>query len=258
MQKQGFIHDYVCLVAAGGKECEVSMQVGIIDDDVQFINMFREKLYPQIIKFSNDDENNLISSTEMLSSEVLNALDIIFFDIQLQDKNSIDLIAEVESEFNAKIVFLSSQNDLVFDALRVKPLSFIRKSNLEEDFRFFVELYSNDIIKRRTVKLTNEHGHSEKIYTDQILYITACGHDISITTMDRSFIFISSLKKVMNELNDKRFIQIQKSTCVNMKHIVEMQKEKVIMRNGSAISISRFFRQNTREKYLDYLLDEPI
>ena len=118
------------------------MLVGIIDDDLNFIEIFKKEYYPKLITLSNDNDNELIASTIMLSNEVLNALDVVFFDIQLKDKISIELIKKFN--FDTKIVFLSSKNNLVFDALKVKPLTFIRKNNIEEDFEIFVELFKND------------------------------------------------------------------------------------------------------------------
>lgn len=234
------------------------MLIGIIDDDKRFINMFKEVYYPKLVKLSNDDENDLVASTEMLSEDVLNTLDIVFFDIQLHDKNSITLISQAESKFDTKIVFLSSMNNLVFEALKVKPLTFIRKNNLEDDFNNFLVLYEKDIVKRRSITLVNKNGRVKKIYVDQIQYFTACGHDVSVVTIDQTYELISSLKKMLLELKDKRFIQVEKSTCVNMKHIAEIRNNIVIMRDGTIIDISRYFRKNVQQKYLDYLLNTYV
>ena len=166
------------------------MLVGIIDDDLNFIEIFKKEYYPKLITLSNDNDNELIASTIMLSNEVLNALDVIFFDIQLKDKISIELIKKFN--FDTKIVFLSSKNNLVFDALKVKPLTFIRKNNIEEDFEIFVELFKNDLVKRRYIEL-NYNGVLEKVLIDLIEYINACGHDVSVKTADKEYVFISSL-----------------------------------------------------------------
>ena len=234
------------------------MRIGIIDDDQKFLNMFKEVYYPKIINLSNDDENSLTCSTEMLASEVLNTLDLVFFDIQLKDKNSITLIAEAESKFDTKIVFISSKNDLVFDALRVRPLTFIRKNNLEDDFKMFLTLFEDEIVTRRTISLTNQYGRVEKVYIDHILYFTACGHDVSVVAINETYRLISSLKKMLFELQDKRFVQIEKSTCVNMKHILEITNDNVIMKNRNVIPICRYFRKEIQQRYLDYLLNERI
>lgn len=233
------------------------MRVGIIDDDLEFINIFKEQLYPKLIKMSSDEENQLFSSDEMLPNEVLNNLDVVFFDIQLKDKNSINLISEAKAYFDTKIVFLSSKTNLVFDALKVKPLTFIRKNNLNEDFDMFLALFKNEIVKKRTLKLMY-NGRLEKVMIDRIQYISACGHDVTINTFEKEYRLISSLKKVSAEINDKRFVQIQKSVYINMKFIEELKKKSVVMKTGNEIAVSRFFKQNLNEKYLDYLLNEHV
>ena len=233
------------------------MRVGIIDDDLEFINIFKEQLYPKLIKMSSDEENQLFSSDEMLPNEVLNNLDVVFFDIQLKDKNSINLISEAKAYFDTKIVYLSSKTNLVFDALKVKPLTFIRKNNLNEDFDMFLALFKNEIVKKRTLKLMY-NGRLEKVMIDRIQYISACGHDVTINTFEKEYRLISSLKKVSAEINDKRFVQIQKSVYINMKFIEELKKKSVVMKTGNEIAVSRFFKQNLNEKYLDYLLNEHV
>ena len=224
------------------------MRVGIIDDDLEFINIFKEQLYPKLIKMSSDEENQLFSSDEMLPNEVLNNLDVVFFDIQLKDKNSINLISEAKAYFDTKIVFLSSKTNLVFDALKVKPLTFIRKNNLNEDFDMFLALFKNEIVKKRTLKLMY-NGRLEKVMIDRIQYISACGHDVTINTFEKEYRLISSLKKVSAEINDKRFVQIQISVYINMKFIEELKKKCVVMKTGNEIAVSRFFKQNLNEKY---------
>lgn len=235
------------------------MRIGIIDDDLEFIEFFKEQLYPKLIQLSSDSKHELVVSEEMMSNDLLNTLDVVFFDIQLKNSNSIPLIAEAISQFNTKFVFLSSKNDLVFDALKVKPLTFIRKNNLPDDFDLFLALYKDEIIKKNIMELTNEFGRKERIYIEQIVYFTACAHDVSITTINgKTYRLTSSLKKTMEKVNSLCFVQIQKSTCINMKYIVEMKEDCVFMEDGSTIAISRYFRKNIKDKYLNYLLDGHI
>lgn len=231
------------------------MLVGIIDDDLNFIEIFKKEYYPKLITLSNDNDNELIASTIMLSNEVLNALDVVFFDIQLKDKISIELIKKFN--FDTKIVFLSSKNNLVFDALKVKPLTFIRKNNIEEDFEIFVELFKNDLVKRRYIEL-NYNGVLEKVLIDRIQYINACGHDVTVKTSDKEYALISSLKRMLALINDRRFVQIQKSICINVQYVSELNKDHVVMKNGMDIHVSRLFKNKLREKYMEYLLDHHV
>lgn len=167
------------------------------------------------------------------------------------------MIANAKDNFNTEFVFLSSNNNLVFDALKVRPLTFIRKSHLDEDFDFFVNTYLKRIIKNKKVKITSK-GRNEEIIIDNIQYVTACGHDVTIVTGKKEYQLYSSLKKVLNKINDKRFVQIQKSTCINMEYISELKKDCVVLKSGCVIEVSRFYNENLNNQYFDYLLNDHV
>lgn len=233
------------------------MIIGVVDDDLKFIETFEKELYPRLLAISNDNDNQLITSTIMLDSNVINTMDFVFFDIQLENENSIDLILNARANYDTKIIFLSSNNNLVFDSLRVKPLTFIRKSNLNEDFNLFLELFRDLLIKRKNI-LLNCQSRKELVLVNKIQYFIACGHDITIVTSEKKYNLISSLKKVLQELNDIRFIQIQKSVCINMDYIKEINDNMLIMTNGMVMEVSKYFKKGLRDSYLKYLLENDI
>ena len=46
------------------------MLVGIIDDDLNFIEIFKKEYYPKLLTLSNDNDNELIASTIMLRCKI--------------------------------------------------------------------------------------------------------------------------------------------------------------------------------------------
>ena len=233
------------------------MLVGIIDDDIEFLNKFKEEYCEKMFSLLLDNENECIISQTMLNYDELNKLDLVFFDILLENDNTIEMITNARDNFNTEFIFVSSNNNLVFDALRVRPLTFIRKSHLDDDFNFFMNTYMKTIVKNKRIKVTSK-GRSEEILVDNIQYLTACGHDVTIVTGNKEFQLYSSLKKVLNIINDKRFVQIQKSTCINMDYISELNRTDVILKSGCVIKVSRFYIDTLKNVYFEYLLNAHV
>lgn len=50
------------------------------------------------------------------------------------------------------LVFLSHQDNLIFETQKISPICFIRKSNFDEDFQMFCAVYENK--QRENIKIT--------------------------------------------------------------------------------------------------------
>ena len=61
--------------------------------------------------------------------------DIYFLDIDLIDDNGISIAGKIKVyDKSALIIFVTSNNNLVFSALKVQPFYLIRKGNFDEEF----------------------------------------------------------------------------------------------------------------------------
>ena len=229
------------------------MRICVIDDDQRFLCEFKKIYSEQLFSYTHNEENELVLSQTMLDFDELKSFDIIFIDIILKDINTIELLSNEYRTLDSLIVFISSNNDLVFDALKVDPLTFLRKSHFEDDFDFFVRTYIGKIANKKVVKLP-----IGDIEIAKIQYINACGHDLTIVTSQKEYRFYGSLKKVLNDLNDYRFVRVQKSVCINLGYIYDMNKDKIILKSGQEINISRYYKDSVRKAYYRFLLHDNV
>ena len=98
------------------------MKIGIIDDDTQFSQVIKHKIEENTCfsKSSIDVFNNDFKSLQ------LKDYDYLFIDILLMQDNGITIAKSIDNK-NTRIIFMSSNETLVYDCFDIALYFFIRK-----------------------------------------------------------------------------------------------------------------------------------
>lgn len=94
-----------------------------------------------------------------------------------------------------------------------------------------------------------------------ILYVTVGGRKVKLHTVNGEFEFYSSMKALMDGFPAEYFIQIHKSYLVNVVFLKIVENEKIILRDGISIPISRNYRKKALGKiqlYNEQLLNGVV
>ena len=133
----------------------------------------------QIISCIQADDylNNQLSIKSYTSTSQIDLttdiFDILLLDIDLPDKNGIDFANDYIKIYpNAKIIFISSHNELVFDSFKVHPYSFIKKENINIELNdTLLELLDLLKLHKKEIVLNNK-DHTTIIQQNDIIYVT--------------------------------------------------------------------------------------
>lgn len=112
------------------------MKIGIIDDDTQFSQVIKHKIEENTCfsKSSIDVFNNDFKSLQ------LKDYDYLFIDILLMQDNGITIAKSIHNK-NTRIIFMSSNETLVYDCFDIALYFFIRKTSYEDDLeRLFIKI----------------------------------------------------------------------------------------------------------------------
>lgn len=232
------------------------MKCLIVDDDTLFTNEIKKILVDYLktifINYTIDTVNR-----DFYNINYDEFYDLIFLDIDLKDKNGIDIakiMRRSESEYNQLIVFISSRNDLVFDSLSVHPFHFVRKSNLEKDMIILFKLLT-DYYKRTLRLITfNYYGRKTSIFQKDILYIESYGHNLAIVTKDNQYEYRSTMKEVLELIGTNFIVQIQRSLAIPLSQVDMIEKNTVYMKDGKLYKIGKKYKDTLLQKYKEYLL----
>lgn len=179
---------------------------------------------------------------------------LIFLDIDMPGMSGLDAAERLYKEkHNQGIVFVSGYDSYVFDALKVCPFDFIRKRKMKEEIpdtiERFIGIYRIDN-KFITVKSCYK---SLRILAREVLYIKKLGRNTSIIKEDGTTIKtwepISYFEKEYESLG---FIRIRKDTIVNIKYLVDVSEENVILNNGIELPSSKERYEEITRRFLAY------
>ena len=98
----------------------------------------------------------------------------------------------------------------------------------------------------------NDKGDTEMIYISQILYIEAVDRDVFAYKADGVYKIRKTLYELEDDLKEKFFVRISKSTIVNIKAVSSISPEdsrrvKLRLNNGEYLIVSRGYVNNFRE-----------
>ncbi len=95
----------------------------------------------------------------------------------------------------------------------------------------------------------NDKGDTEIVYISQILYIEAVDRDVFAYKASGVYKIRKTLYELEDDLKDKLFVRISKSTIVNIKAIKTISPEdfrrvKLLLKNGEYLIVSRSYANN--------------
>lgn len=232
------------------------MRIMIVDDDMVFSNNLSNEFENYFNKLVDTIEMEIISKDFSLDMKI-NA-DIVFIDIDLKGKNGITLAKYIKSVSpKTLIIFISSKEELVFNALSVTTFQFIRKAKFKEDsIRVFKQLYQ--YIQENEKKIILEiNGRKNVIKINEIQFILSFGRDLLIKTILHEYVLVSTIKQIIELLGSKSYydiVQISRSVAVNLNYISNIEANTVILQDETSHTIGRIYKSNLIKKYEEFLL----
>ncbi|MBQ7809363.1 MAG: response regulator transcription factor [Clostridia bacterium] len=233
------------------------MNFAIVDDD----KVFSQSLQKYISDFCKSKGiNSSVSITDpeslFLGEGAPFIYDIIFLDIDMPELSGIELAHKLNTikpiDSTPYIIFVTGQDNLVFDALQTFPYSFVRKSHLTEIENCIMNLESRlcatptyAIKTGRDIKITE---------IKNIIYLEKLGNYTAFVTLAGTFQERASIDEKFKELKNLGFIRPHIGFLANATHITEFTSSSLKLSNGKEIAISRSYRHSAKEEFNEWLV----
>lgn len=231
------------------------MTILILEDSQFFLELFISKLKNTFIT-KNATIHYLTSTFENIDYSI--KYDIIFIDILLNSNNGIELAKTLKEKYpKALIIFMTSNNGLVFKTLELQPFFFIRKKFLDDDFEICMHLIEKHLHSHYTIALTNREK-TVHVNIEDIVYAESEGHYLNIATIDQQFRKKIKLKDFEQQLQSEKFVQVHRSYLINMDYILNIKNGFITLVNQKQISIGASFKQNFKNKYQEFLINDNL
>ena len=235
------------------------MNIAIIDDE----QVFSEKLQTLIKNIC--DHNGIPYKIKIYQDgtriiEKFKSFHVAFLDIDMPVLNGIKVAQAINAQKNDSnfpfVVFITSKDNLVFDALKQFPYSFIRKSHIDQDLEdCIIKIYST-LNKDQNLYPIKEGRNIVYVDINSILYCEKQKNYIVYHTTNTTYSERGNMEDKVSDLIKKGFLQTHIGFLVNARHIVELKTNSVSLDNGVEVPISKRFRGVVKEKYMSWLVEE--
>lgn len=233
------------------------MYIAICDDDVQFCEILRNKIYI----YSNNHNWEAVIDVYYSGEEICNTnkkYDIIILDYKMQRLDGLSTAKSLRKGANAFscIIFLTSFSDVAISAYEVDTYRFVLKSTLFEGlFKVFDE-YRRSIKKSHKISVKSK-GEFFIINTENIVFCESQDKIVLLYLSNGTSISTrSKLSVIFKSVPSTEFVQICKSVIVNFKYIEKESKNTLTLKNSnSKLFISRNYAKQFKRKYINYLRD---
>ncbi|HMN05095.1 MAG TPA: LytTR family DNA-binding domain-containing protein [Flavobacteriales bacterium] len=92
-----------------------------------------------------------------------------------------------------------------------------------------------------------EEGTLYRVPFRSILSLSAQGNRVGIAADGHTYTINSSLTEVQAQLDDPRFVQVNRNTVVNMERVARVDHDCIVMENNEEFTLSRNYRQSLIE-----------
>lgn len=226
------------------------LRIAICDDNNTICSSIEQMVldYAKGLTIKTDVE--VFNRGEDLLSYIKNekAFDLIFLDIELGTTTGIKVGTTIREDFDdhiSKIVFITSKQGYEKQLFDIQPLYFLPKpinaNRIEKSIDLAIKLLDID----NKIFDYKKNYDIIKVKIKDILYFEKDGRRTKIVTRTGEDYFYESIQNIQSRLSNN-FIMPQSSFLVNFNKISRLQKDNLILIDGTEIFISRRNLSNVR------------
>lgn len=231
------------------------MNVLLVDDEINYLNELKEYLTQKCDKDNIELNIDTVSQPRLLlEKDIIKLYDVIFLDIAMPELSGIDLASIInERKGNSDkpyIVFVTKKDDLVFEALKVFPYSFVRKSAIEDLMPCLLRI--NDRILNNKIHVFKDGRKTIRVFLKDIIYLEKKNNYVLIHTQSDVYKERSDMSTKIKELSGNGFIRSHIGYIVNVDYIEEILFDSVKLVTGDTVPLSQRYRKDFNKKYYNW------
>ena len=226
------------------------MKVSIIDDDLIFGKMLGDLINE---KFSNE-KNEIVIKIKVSNIDIKQKFDYYFIDIMLAGENGINCGKMIlDKNYFAKIIYMSSEESLVYDTFASKVYFFLRKENLKHDLeRLWIKINQDKVKNTDYIEIISDRKR-QMILKKEIIYIESNRNKCQIYMIKDQYEVYRTLKSFLNELDSNQYFRLNSYTIINLEHVKSVSGKEVILINGESFILKRNYNDFINAYHNNYM-----
>ena len=230
------------------------MKFILCDDDIIFQKNFKNQLLAACSKRNIMPEIVCYTNPRELMNQKENQADVYFLDIEMPQPqmDGIDLAAFLKRQQAAEFIFVSAYEKYVWNAMKVKPIAFVRKDQLEQDLERALQEVLREIAEKKQKILLMEGKKPVTLILPEIVYLSSAKDYVEIYFFDGTYLVIRrKLTDIEKELEAYQFLRIHNRYLINLRYLEQMEgRKQVLLSTGKRLPISKAYYQNVEDTLL--------
>ncbi|CUQ59719.1 MULTISPECIES: LytR/AlgR family response regulator transcription factor [Hungatella] len=169
--------------------------------------------------------------------------DVLFLDIVMPDMDGFEICRKIRTwESDTLVVFISSNEELVFQSFEVQPFNFLRKNKINTEIGITAKEIQRKLKQKSIDKVTIIEERSGKLHIlplKETLYVEAQLRCCRIRLKEEEIIVRSHFSSLEKQLISCGFIKVHRSYLVNYRYIYRIENQEILLDGGIRVPISR-------------------
>jgi len=238
----------------------------IVDDESHCINRLLHLIERRPGIFNVIATCNTVKDALLVAED--NSLDLVFLDIEIDDKTGFDFLRQLK-HISFKTIFTTAFDNYAIKAFKFSAFDYLMKPIDFDEFNETIERLNQEIqpkvqnshVKHLLENITIEHpkrltiasveGFETTAIAD-IVHFEADGNYTHIYTKDKKYVVSKPIKFYENLLDEKQFFKCHKSHLINMEMVEAFHKGKqayVTMVNNNQVPIAVRRKENFLSRF---------
>jgi DNA-binding LytR/AlgR family response regulator len=226
----------------------------VIVEDEQHTALLMENYIAQMKQL--ECIGTFVSPLELLSFERLEAVQIIYLDIQMPDMTGVDFLKL--KPLNAEVILTTAYSKYAIEGYELNVTDYLLKPIKLPRFVKATQKAIDQIRLKTPQKSTSippdEHlllkvdKKLVRVEVNEMLYVQSDWNYVYVHIDQKRYMVLGSLKSMIKELEPYNFIRIHKSFLINLKHFKSIEGNMVELSNGVKLHVSRNYKQGLLER----------
>lgn len=232
------------------------MKVAICDDNSVMLEFLSGYISETLTSYNVPHiVSSFAKGKEFIEQYKNTPFDVVFLDIKMPDIDGFAVAQELRgSSNNTQIIFVTTEDSLVYDSFNYQPFWFIPKTNpeiLKAKLQTVIKKLTDKMAQNRKLCLKLPRGEERYVYSDTILYIFSQSNYLNIVFESETINIREKISVFSENLPQQTFVRIHNRYIVNMQQIaaVDCTDYKIILKNEEVLYVSRAYKSSFLEQY---------
>ena len=230
------------------------LNIAIADDEKAYIDQIQEYITQYGKEKNREIRTEAFCNGDRLLESGSSRFDIIFLDIEMGEKNGMDVAREIrKTDQDVVIVFITNMAQYAINGYEVGALDYVLKPINYYTFSVRLERAVSRVKKRQSDDiLLNLPDGIRRVKVDRIHYVEVQSRMLHYHTEDGVFIVRGTLQGAEALLRESHFVRCNHWYLVNLQYVSEIRKNLVIVA-GDELEISRRNKTAFLSALTDYM-----